>query len=41
MAKKQMLYSVKLEANGSTEILTVRVGQGFTELSLEKNGRIV
>jgi len=39
--KKQMLYSVKLEANGATEILTVRVGQDFTEISLEKNGGIV
>ncbi|MEM4633857.1 MAG: hypothetical protein QW275_01755 [Candidatus Anstonellaceae archaeon] len=39
--KKQMLYSIKLEANGSTEILTVRVGSNFTEVSLEQNGRFV
>jgi|GEM_PF-5804948 len=41
VAKEQVLYSVKLEANGASEILTVRVGQDFTEISLEKNGRIV
>ena len=36
-----MVYSVKLEAEGASRIITLRVGAGFTELSLEKNGKLV
>lgn len=35
------VYSVKLEAGGSTKIFTLRVGKGFTELSLVKDGKFV
>ena len=35
------VYSVKLEVNGSTKIFTLRVGKGFTELSLVKDGKFV
>jgi hypothetical protein len=40
--KKTLIYSIKLEAtDGATKILTLRVGDGFTEVSLEKNGKFV
>ena len=35
------VYSVKLEVGGSTKIFTLRVGKGFTELSLVKDGKFV
>lgn len=38
---KNMVYSVKLEADGIPKIYTLRVGKDFTELSLAKNGRLV
>jgi len=43
MVKKQptMVYSVRLEADNATKIITLRVGEHFTELSLEKNGKLV
>lgn len=36
-----MVYSVKVEADGATKILTLRVGKHFTEISLEKDGQFV
>ena len=44
MAKKKekaLIYSVKLEADGATKIITLRISSSFTELSLEKDGRLV
>jgi len=35
------VYSVKLELGGTTKIFTLRVGKGFTELSLMKDGKFV
>jgi hypothetical protein len=35
------VYSIKLQVDGATKIFTLRVGKGFTELSLMKNGRFV
>jgi len=42
--KKQngsLVYSVKLDVGGTTKIFTLRVGKGFTELSMVKDGRFV
>jgi hypothetical protein len=43
LAKKSgtEIYSVRVEADGATKILTLRVGKDFTELSLQKNGKFV
>ena len=38
---RDSVYSVKLEVNGATKIFTLRVGKGFTELSLMKDGKFV
>jgi len=38
---KDVVYSVKLEADGTTKIFTLRAGKDFTELSLVKNGKLV
>lgn len=39
---KQQIYSVKVTLNNKPRILTVRVGNDFTELSLaEPNGKII
>ena len=35
------VYSVKLSVGGATKIFTLRVGKGFTELSLVKDGKFV
>ena len=35
------VYSVKLDIGGTTKIFTLRVGKGFTELSLMKDGEFV
>jgi len=35
------VYSVKLSIGGATKIFTLRVGKGFTELSLVKGGKFV
>ena len=35
------MYSVKLSVGGTTKIFTLRVGNGFTELSLVKDGKFV
>jgi len=34
------IYSVMLEANGNTDVLTMRVGQPFIEMSYAQNGRL-
>lgn len=39
--EKALVYSVKLEADGATKIITLRISNDFTELSLEKNGKLV
>ena len=45
MPKKRLngnaVYSVKLSVGGTTKIFTLRVGKGFTELSLVKDGKFV
>ncbi len=38
--EKALVYSVKLESDGATKIITLRISADFTELSLEKNGRL-
>lgn len=38
--EKALIYSVKLEGNGATKIITLRISNNFTELSLEKNGKL-
>ena len=35
------VYSVKLDVGGTTKIFTLRVGKGFTELSLMKDGKFI
>jgi len=38
--EKALIYSVKLESGGATKIITLRISSGFTELSLEKSGKL-
>jgi len=37
---KNIIYSVKLEVDGTTKIFTLRAGKDFTELSLVENGKL-
>ena len=37
---KNIVYSVKLEVGGTTQIFTLRAGKDFTELSLVKDGKL-
>jgi len=39
-SKRVDIYSIKLELDGATKILTLRVGAHFTELSLAEGGKI-
>ena len=39
--KEAMIYSVRLESDEGAKIITLRVGRHFTELSLEKNGKLI
>ncbi len=38
--KKSLIYSVKLEVGKKVKIVTLRIGEHFTELSLAKNGKL-
>jgi hypothetical protein len=38
---KTTIYSVRVSADGEEKVLTLRVGDMFTEMSLMKNGRLV
>ncbi len=39
-AAKQLAYAVMLESEDEKRIFTLRVGSHFTELSLDKNGKL-
>jgi|GEM_PF-1238543 len=39
-AGKTLIYSVKLEINGEEKIVSLRLSDTFTELSLHKNGKL-